>query len=103
MVSMIFPSFKLLGAAVLVAGLTLTGCSGGDKAADPNEKVTLTYGVWDQNQKPAMQELAAAFTKTHPNIAIDVQLTPWEGYWTKLKAAVTGGAAPDVFWMNGPN
>ena len=102
--SRIFLNLKLFGTALLAVGLTLTACSGGDdKAADPNEKVTLTYGVWDVNQQPAMQELATAFTKTHPNVTVNVQLTPWEGYWTKLKAAVTGGAAPDVFWMNGPN
>ena len=108
MVPRIFPSikvfrFRVWGTAVLALGLTLAGCSGGDDPADPNEKVTLTYAVWDNNQKPAMEQLATAFTAQHPNITIDVQLTPWEGYWTKLKAAATGGAAPDVFWMNGPN
>lgn len=82
---------------------TAAGC--GDDAAsdDPNAAATLSYALWDKNQVPAMQELADAFTKEHPNIKINVQLTPWDGYWTKLKAAVTGGAAPDVFWMNGPN
>ncbi|WP_244875675.1 ABC transporter substrate-binding protein [Winogradskya consettensis] len=94
-----------IGTALLgVVALALTAaCSGGGDDESGNEKVTLSYAVWDQNQKPAMESLAAEFTKTHPNIAIDVQLTPWEGYWTKLKAAATGGAAPDVFWMNGPN
>ena len=96
-----------IGTAVLTAlALTLAGCSGDDDgggSSDPDEKVTLSYAVWDQTQKPAMEELAKAFTAQHPNITIDIQLTPWEGYWTKLKAAATGGAAPDVFWMNGPN
>ncbi|MEV6490706.1 sugar ABC transporter substrate-binding protein [Actinoplanes sp. NPDC051633] len=95
-----------IGTAVLSAvALALAGCSGddGEGGSDPNEKVTLSYAVWDQTQKPAMEELAKAFTASHPNITIDIQLTPWEGYWTKLKAAATGGAAPDVFWMNGPN
>jgi len=99
----ILTNFKLFGVALLAAGLTLTACSGGDDSADPDAKVTLTYAVWDVNQQPAMQELATEFTKAHPNITVSVQLTPWEGYWTKLKAAATGGAAPDVFWMNGPN
>ncbi|WP_236048106.1 ABC transporter substrate-binding protein [Paractinoplanes ovalisporus] len=95
-----------MGTALLAASLALTGCSGGDDGNGGDGKdgpVTLTYAVWDQNQKAAMQELATDFTRTHPEITIDVQLTPWEGYWTKLKAAATGGAAPDVFWMNGPN
>ncbi|MEV6415232.1 sugar ABC transporter substrate-binding protein [Kribbella sp. NPDC051718] len=97
---------KRLSALLLGGLLAVSACSGGgdDKsAADPNAKVTLSYGVWDANQKPVMEALATEFTKTHPNITVQVQLTPWADYWTKLKAAVTGGAAPDVFWMNGPN
>ncbi len=84
--------------------MATAACGGGDTGNDdPNAKVTLSYAVWDKNQVPAMQQLATAFTAENPNITIDVQLTPWETYWTKMKAAATGGAAPDVFWMNGPN
>lgn len=97
-------------AALALAGTTalmmaIAACGSGDKSGsdDTNAKVTLSYAVWDKNQVPAMQQLASAFTKENPNITVDVQLTPWETYWTKLKAAATGGAAPDVFWMNGPN
>ncbi|MEU7740657.1 sugar ABC transporter substrate-binding protein [Nonomuraea sp. NPDC049158] len=95
-----------LGAAVFGVVLAVSACSaGGDEpgAAGGQEKVTLSYAMWDNNQKPVMEELSKAFTATHPDITVNVQLTPWEGYWTKLKAAATGGAAPDVFWMNGPN
>ncbi|GGP01671.1 sugar ABC transporter substrate-binding protein [Nonomuraea glycinis] len=94
------------GAALLCAALLATACAGGEQAGTDTgspEKVTLSYGVWDATQQAVMQELATEFTKTHPNVAVDVQLTPWVDYWTKLKAAVSGGAAPDVFWMNGPN
>ncbi|MFC5823838.1 ABC transporter substrate-binding protein [Nonomuraea insulae] len=92
------------GAALLCAALLATACGGGEQAGTgAQEKVTLSYGVWDVTQQAVMQELAAEFTKAHPNIAVNVQLTPWVDYWTKMKAAVTGGAAPDVFWMNGPN
>ncbi|WP_214410871.1 ABC transporter substrate-binding protein [Sphaerisporangium fuscum] len=90
------------GAAALGAAMALSACSsGGEPAAQ--EKVALSYALWDNNQKPVMEELAREFTRTHPNITINVQLTPWTDYWTKMKAAVTGGATPDVFWMNGPN
>lgn len=91
----------LVGLAALVAAGT--GCGKTSGGNDANAKVTLSYAVWDKNQVPAMQQLASAFTQNHPNITVNVQLTPWDDYWTKLKAAVTGGAAPDVFWMNGPN
>ncbi|MEU6118703.1 sugar ABC transporter substrate-binding protein [Streptomyces sp. NPDC047117] len=63
----------------------------------------LTYGVWDVYQVPAMQRVAREFERTRPGVTVDVQLTPNGTYWTKLRTACTGGAAPDVFWMNGPN
>ncbi len=94
------------GAAVMAAAVlavTVAGCGADEPTAGADEKATLSYAVWDKNQVPVMEELAAAFTKDHPNITVEVQLTPWADYWTKLRAAVTGGAAPDVFWMNGPN
>lgn len=91
------------GLAGLTAVLAVAagGCGGpGDTDGGP---VTLSYAVWDGNQESVMEEIAAAFTAQHPQITIDVQLTPWADYWTKLQAAITGGAAPDVFWMNAPN
>jgi multiple sugar transport system substrate-binding protein len=93
----------LSGLAVAALAAGLVGCGSEKPADDPNAKVTLSYAVWDKNQVPIMQEMASTFTASHPNITINVQLTPWDQYWTKLKAAVSGGAAPDVFWMNGPN
>jgi multiple sugar transport system substrate-binding protein len=89
-----------LGLGVLAT--SVAGC-GNDSGSGDSGPATLSYAVWDKNQVPAMEQIAAAFTKTHPDIKVNVQLTPWETYWTKLKAAATGGAAPDVFWMNGPN
>jgi multiple sugar transport system substrate-binding protein len=89
--------------------LVVTGCSSapgqGEDSEAPvkGEPVTLTYGIWDQNQAPALERIAADFEKTNPEVEVDIQVTPWDQYWTKLQAAAGGGAAPDVFWMNGPN
>src|SRR5215831_10402084 len=99
--------FRRLGLSALTVaalGAGLAGCSSSNKPSDdPNAKVTLSYAVWDKNQVPIMENLASTFTASHPNITVKVELTPWDQYWTKLKASVSGGAAPDVFWMNGPN
>jgi multiple sugar transport system substrate-binding protein len=59
--------------------------------------------IWDQNQVPAMNQIITEFKKTHANIDVKVDVTPYDQYWTKLETAVTGGSAGDVFWMNGPN
>ena len=94
---------RLALAAILAATLAASTAACGSDGDGADSPVTLSYMVWDTNQVPVMKDLAAAFTKEHPTVTIDVQMTPWADYWTKLRAAVSGGAAPDVFWMNGPN
>lgn len=83
---------KALGLAAL--GSTLLS-----SAAFAQDKVTLSYALWDQEQVPAMQQIIDEFKQTHPNIDVKIQVTPWDDYWTKLQTSATGGSAPDVFWM----
>ncbi|MFB4354501.1 sugar ABC transporter substrate-binding protein [Microbacterium sp. LS_15] len=99
-------SRRALGAlaAATAAVVSLTACSsstGGGESSGGD--VTLSYAIWDENQKPAMEEIAAAFEEENPNVSIDIQVTPYKEYFTKLQTAATGGSAADVFWMNGPN
>ncbi|HZG13649.1 MAG TPA: sugar ABC transporter substrate-binding protein [Candidatus Bathyarchaeia archaeon] len=106
-------------ASLLVTMLAAAGCSSsappaannstaespannGGSASD-KEKVTLTYALWDQNQAPAMEEIAKRFTAANPHIEVKIEVTPWTQYWTKMDTAATGGVLPDLLWMNGPN
>jgi len=36
----------------------------------------------------------------HPNIKVEIQLTPWANYWDKLKTLMAGGTPPGIY---GPN
>ncbi len=85
------------------AVLAVTGCASSGGGSDTSEEVTLSYAIWDSNQEAAMQAIADKFTEEHPNVTIDIQLTAFQDYWTKVQTAASGGGAPDVFWMNGPN
>lgn len=87
---------------VLLLTLVLTACGGGGSSPS-GQAVTLRYQIWDRNQAPALQQIVTEFKKTHPNINVQVEVTPFAQYWTKLETAATGGSAADVFWMNGPN
>lgn len=64
------------------------------------EEVTLNFAIWDKNQQPGMEDIAKAYHEAHPEVTVNVQVTPWEEYWTKMSAAAEGGALPDVFWMH---
>jgi multiple sugar transport system substrate-binding protein len=76
----------------------LTAC--GSTATGSDQQVTLRYSLWDSNQVPAIEKIAAEFKKTHPNVTVQVQVTPADQYFTKLETSATGGSAPDVFWVN---
>jgi len=82
---------------------TLAGCGSGkqtNSATSSSDPVTLTYSIWDKNQKPGMEAIAKAFHEKNPNITVNVEVTPWDQYWTKLDAGASSGTLPDVFWMH---
>ena len=68
--------------------------------ASADEEVTITFAFWDNNQEPGMTAIAEAYMAAHPNVKVEVQVTPWGEYWTKLEASALGGSMPDVFWMH---
>ena len=91
-----------LGLCVAMGATMLTGCGGESKGGSSGGKTTLTFGIWDENQRPAMEKLVEAYEAENKDVTVEIQLTPYKGgeYWTKLEAAATGGKAPDVFWVN---
>ena len=83
----------LLLAAVLVLSLTACGSSDG--------KTHLTFQIWDVAQRDGMQAMCDAYTaNVNPDVVIDVQVTSWSEYWTKLEAAAESNTLPDLFWMH---
>ena len=92
-------------AATVAVGSMLVGCGGsnsGSASKGSGGDVTLTYAIWDKNQEPGMRAMADGFEKKNPGIKVNVEVTAWDQYWTKLDAAASGGSLPDVFWMH-PN
>src|SRR3712207_9082849 len=94
---------KSLFAWLVVLVLVVTGCGGGGGGAGggeaPGGKTVLAYALWNVDQAPVMEQLAVEFEKTHPNVHVQVQVTPFNEYFTKLQTAISGGAGADVFWL----
>ncbi len=98
----------LTAGAGTVLGLAACGGDsggGGDipEEIDPNIEAEINYAMWDVAQRPAMEQIIAAFNEDHPNITVNIAVTPFKDYFTKLQTQATGGDLPDVFMMNGPN
>ena len=100
-------------ALTLAAALVATGCSSSNNPGKSTSagystpakdlSASITYGVWDQNQVPAIQQNLEGFNKQYPNIKVSVNVTPFGEYWTKLQTQASSNTLPDLFWMNGPN
>lgn len=74
--------------------LSLSGCGASDG------KTHLTFQIWDVAQRDGMQAICDAYTEQNPDVVIDVQVTSWNEYWTKLEAAAESNTMPDIFWMH---
>lgn len=85
--------------ATMVMGTVLVGC-GSSSSNGTSGNTTITYSIWDKIQEPGMRAIADAFEEENPGIKVNIEVTPWDQYWTKLEAAATGGSMPDVFWMH---
>ncbi|MER7245599.1 sugar ABC transporter substrate-binding protein [Kribbella sp. NPDC000426] len=90
---------KILPALAALALLMIAGCN----STDPGGKVELTLAIWDVSMKPSEEQIIHDFEQANPGVTVQIQVTPWDQYWQKLKAAASGGEAPDVMWMNAPN
>ncbi|MFF2851020.1 ABC transporter substrate-binding protein [Streptomyces sp. NPDC058001] len=93
----------LLAGALAAPALAACDRGGGSDTAASGGRTAISYGIWDVAQAPGMRKIIAAFEREHPDIAVEIQLTPWASYWTTLRTSMRGGTAPDVFWMNAVN
>ncbi len=96
-----------VGVALLATGCSAsssnTGSSSTYEAPSKDTKAELTYGVWDQTQVKAIKANVAGFNKEYPNIKVNVNVTPYDSYFTKLQTEASSNTLPDLFWLNGPN
>ena len=84
--------------AAVLAATALGGCGGAGKTGDGKTK--LSFQIWDNAQRGGMEAVASAYMEKNPDVEIQVQVTSWDEYWTKLDAAAESNQMPDIFWMH---
>ena len=91
---------KKLLSLVLALVLTLSLC-----ASALAEPVTITYAHFSGAgaQEETLKKMIAVFEEKNPDIKIDLQITGYDDYFTKLATTVGGNNSPDVFEMNMEN
>lgn len=68
---------------------------------DPNipvnngEEITITLWTWAYVEW--IEEAMDAYMAIHPNVTVDIVITPWSDYFTRLPVALHAGTGPDIF------
>jgi raffinose/stachyose/melibiose transport system substrate-binding protein len=104
--------------------LTLAACSGGTPASTAktdsattnssgnkadstpvatatgnNEKITLKFlYIWPEH-KTVMEKTISDFEDQHPNIKVEISVTPWDKVTQQMQTSIASGEAPDVAFM----
>jgi len=62
------------------------------------EPVTLHLANYAEGADiPTMERQIKAFENEYPWITVDMEIAPWNEYWTKLLAQIAAGSGPDIF------
>ncbi len=68
-----------LGLCVALGATMLTACGGSKGESASGGKTELNFGIWDENQRPAMEKMVKAYEKENSDVKINIQLTPYKG------------------------
>ena len=97
------PAVSATGSASASVSAPSGSPSGSADTGYSGPPASLEYSIWgDPAEIKNQQAVVEAFTAANPTIKVNVTVSDWEPYWDKLQTGLAGGAAPDVFAMDGP-
>ncbi|WP_454042699.1 extracellular solute-binding protein [Cellulosimicrobium sp. Marseille-Q8652] len=89
--------------AVVVGGLALGACGGGDGGGADDGSTAMTF--WHNSTtgpgKAYWEDTVAAFEEANPGVTIEIQAIQNEDMDGKLQTALNSGDAPDIFMARG--
>lgn len=95
----------LLLGAVALSALVFGGCSSGNNSNDDGDKTEIKYYSFSAtpDYEDQLNDMVDKFEKENPDITVDVELVPYDDYFTKLQTLIAGDQTPDVFELNYEN
>ena len=90
-----------------IAALTLLvlGACGGSNSTSDKNKTEIKYYSFSAtpDYEDQLNEMVEKFEAANKEIKVDVELVPYNDYFTKLQTLMAGSQAPDVFELNYEN
>lgn len=92
---------------VVFSVIALTACNSSSTEDGGNEggQTEITYYSFSAmpDYENELEEMVAAFEEINPDIKVNVELAPFDDYFTRLQTRIAGNEAPDVFELNYEN
>jgi multiple sugar transport system substrate-binding protein len=99
-----------VGAVVAIASLAVAGCgqsepapadsAGSSEAGASDEPVELRMTWWGSEERHAATQAALdLFEQKHPNITVEGEGLPFDGYADRIATELAAGSAPDVMQL----
>ena len=89
---------KVLFSLAVVAILLLSACGG--KTGGITQLSFMMFG--DPAELTVWKQIVTDFEAINPTIAISVEVSDWDSYWTKLKTLLAANTPPDMFAIDAP-
>ena len=86
--------FKTFWAVVVrvVLGCAVLAVVGRAQATE----IRLTAGDYSKKTLPFLQQVAADYMASHPDVRVRIEVTPWDSYLQRLTTDIGAGHAPDL-------
>src|SRR4030065_2635257 len=84
---------------ILIACILLSACAGGETKGP----VTISYMVWGAPEElEVWQTIVDDFQSANPDIKVNVEVSDWDTYWTKVDTLFAAQTPPDIFAIDAP-
>ncbi len=82
---------------ILLLAPSFSGCSRKEQPAEPQNAVEIKVAFWGSPEEiEIVTKSMGGWQKTHPEIQVRFEHTPYSGYDSKILTRIAGGAAPDI-------